>query len=147
MSYERLNKDIYYLSIAEVVAKRSTCIRRQYGAVLVKNDEIIATGYNGSPRGHTNCCDSGICWREENNVPHGEQYEKCCAVHAEQNCLISASRKDTIGSTLYLFGIEDGHPINQAKPCDICYKMLVNAGIDNIVSVTLNEVEDSKNDL
>jgi dCMP deaminase len=110
------------------VAQRSTCIRRQYGAVIVKNDEIIATGYNGSPRGEENCCDRGQCWREANNIPHGERYEACRSVHAEQNAIISASRSDLIGSTMYLVGFENGKPI-QAIPCDICARLIKNAGI------------------
>ena len=89
---DRINKLEYYLGIAEQVAKRSTCLRRQYGAVIVKNDEIISTGYNGAPRGMTNCCDSGECWRKANGIPHGTQYEACVAVHAEQNAISSASR-------------------------------------------------------
>lgn len=128
----RIDKEEYYLGIALAVAKRSTCIRRQYGAVIVKNDEIIATGYNGSPRGTKNCCDTGYCWREENNIPHGERYEACKSVHAEQNAIISASRKDMIGSTLYLAGIENGKVI-KAVPCDICCRMIINSGIKEVV--------------
>ena len=100
MSYERPDKHTYYLNIAKAVSKRSTCLRRQYGAIIVKNDEIIATGYNGSARGEPNCCDEGVCWREAHNIPHGEQYEKCVAVHAEQNAIISAARRDMIGATM-----------------------------------------------
>lgn len=127
----RISKTEYYLGIAEAVAKRSTCLRRQYGAVIVKNDEIIATGYNGPPRNEVNCCDIGQCWRENHNIPHGEQYEACLAVHAEQNAIISASRKDLIDSVLYLTGFENGLPIpcEQIKPCKICERMLINAGV------------------
>ena len=96
----RISKQDYYLGIAAAVARRSTCLRRQYGAVIVKNDEIVATGYNGAPRGEDNCCDVGECWRERNNIPHGEQYEKCVAVHAECNAIISASRRDMLGEGL-----------------------------------------------
>ncbi len=132
----RISKAEYYLGIAEAVAKRSTCLRRQYGAIIVKNDEIIATGYNGSPRGSDNCCDVGYCWREENNIPHGEQYEACLAVHAEQNAIISASRRDAIGATLYLVGFENGKriPAEQVKPCKTCEKMIVNSGITKVVT-------------
>lgn len=130
----RVSKKEYYLGIALAVAKRSTCIRRQYGAVIVKNDEIIATGYNGSPRGEQNCCDIKYCWREANSVPHGERYEACKSVHAEQNAIISASRKDMIGSVMYLVGIEKGKVI-KAVPCDICRRMIVNAGIRKVVTV------------
>ena len=130
----RIDKDSYYLNIARAVSLRSTCLRRQYGAVIVNNDEIIATGYNGSPRGCENCCDVGECWRETHGIPHGEQYEKCVAVHAEQNAIISAPRDKMIGATLYLFGRE-GTDVILAVPCDICDRMLRNAGIARVVSV------------
>ena len=129
----RISKIEYYLNVAKAVAQRSTCLRRQYGAVIVKNDEIIATGYNGSPRGECNCCDKGECWREENNVPHGKQYEACKSVHAEQNAIISASRSDMIGSTMYLVGFENGKPI-VAIPCDICRRLIINAGIEEVIN-------------
>ena len=132
---ERISKENYYLSIAAEVARRSTCLRRQYGAVIVKNDEIVATGYNGAPRGDENCCDVGSCWRERNNIPHGEQYEKCVAVHAEQNAIISASRRDMLGSTLYLSGFEAGRPIEDATPCLICARLIKNAGIARVVNL------------
>ncbi|MDO4564319.1 MAG: dCMP deaminase family protein [Clostridia bacterium] len=125
----RISKQEYYLSIAAEVAKRSTCLRRQYGAVIVKNDEIVATGYNGAPRGDINCCDKGQCWREEKGIPHGEQYEKCVAVHAECNAIISASRNEMLGSSIYLFGWENGAPIEDPRPCEICSRMIKNAGI------------------
>lgn len=133
MSYERPTKNQYYLNIAKSVAKRSTCLRRQYGAIIVKNDEIIATGYNGAARGEPNCCDQGICWREANGIPHGQQYEKCVAVHAEQNAIISAARKDMIGSTMYLYGEENG-TILKAQPCEICSKLIRNAGIEFVIT-------------
>jgi dCMP deaminase len=130
---ERIGKDAYYLAIAAEVAKRSTCLRRQYGAVIVKNDEIVATGYNGAPRGDPNCCDVGVCWRDRNNIPHGEQYEKCVAVHAEANAIISASRNEMIGSTLYLSGFEGfDHPIEAPVPCVMCTRMIKNAGIAKV---------------
>lgn len=132
----RISKTDYYLEIASVVAKRSTCLRRQYGAVIVNNDEIVSTGYNGSPRSYTNCCDVGRCWRETNNVPHGERYEECLAVHAEQNAIISAARKDMIGATLYLAGFENGERLSpdQVKPCKICEKMIQNSGIVVVIT-------------
>lgn len=136
----RISKKEYYLGIALAVAKRSTCIRRQYGAVIVKNDEIIATGYNGSPRYEENCCDEGYCWRESNKIPHGERYEACKSVHAEMNAIISASRKDMIGSTLYLAGIENGNII-KAVPCDICRRMITNAGIERVISTEVESNE------
>lgn len=133
-SKDRRNKDEYYLDIAASVAKRSTCLRRRYGAVIVNNDEIIATGYNGSPRGEKNCCDTGECWREAHHIPHGEQYEKCVSVHAEMNAIISAARKDMVGGTLYLAGFEVIEPIN-AIPCTICRRLIKNAGIKRVVNI------------
>ena len=99
---DRRDKINYYLDIAETVAERSTCLRRCYGAIIVNNDEIISTGYNGAPRGRKNCIDLGRCIREELKIPSGERYELCRSVHAEQNCIISASRRDMLGATLYL---------------------------------------------
>ena len=132
---ERISKRDYYLSIAAEVAKRSTCLRRQYGAVIVKNDEIIATGYNGAPRGDENCCDVGSCWRDRHNIPHGEQYEKCVAVHAEANAIISASRNEMLGSTLYLFGFEGfDQPIENPAPCIMCARLIKNAGIERVIN-------------
>ena len=131
---ERVSKRQYYLDIAAEVARRSTCLRRQYGAVIVKNDEIVATGYNGAPRGDENCCDVGVCWRDAHNIPHGEQYEKCVAVHAECNAIISASRNEMLGSTLYLFGFEKGAPMKAPEPCVMCARMIKNAGITTVIN-------------
>lgn len=128
----RPEKPEYYLEIARAVAKRSTCRRRQYGAVIVNNDEIVATGYNGAARGIRDCLERGSCWREENGIPHGEQYEKCMSVHAEQNAIISASRAEMIGATIYLVGFENGSEIDNPKPCCICSRMIRNAGITTI---------------
>ena len=131
----RPSKDEYYLNIAEAVLQRSTCLRRKYGAVIVKDDEIIATGYNGAPRGEKNCCDTGKCQREEKQIPHGERYEECCAVHAEMNAIISASRRDMIGATLYLAGREaDGSIVPTTSPCIICERLIRNAGITAVVT-------------
>lgn len=124
----RPSKVNYYLDIAKSVSARSTCLRRRYGAIIVKNDEIIATGYNGAPRGEENCCTIGECYRKENDIPHGTQYELCRSVHAEQNAIISAARKDMIGSDLYLYGEEDGKEI-YVWPCTICTRLIKNAGI------------------
>ncbi|MDO4572379.1 MAG: dCMP deaminase family protein [Clostridia bacterium] len=133
---KRISKQAYYLGIAAEVARRSTCLRRQYGAVIVKNDEIVATGYNGAPRGEDNCCDLGECWREAHNIPHGEQYEKCVAVHAECNAIISASRNEMLGSTLYLAGFEGlGNPIQNPLPCMICSRLIKNAGIEKVINL------------
>lgn len=128
----RISKQEYYLALARAVSLRSTCLRRQYGAVIVKDDMIIATGYNGSARGEHNCCDVGECWREINHIPHGERYEACVAVHAEDNAISQAGRK-SIGATLYLAGFENGKPI-EATPCLMCQRKIKNAGIKEVIS-------------
>lgn len=130
----RPNKNDYYLAIAQNVAKRSTCIRRQYGAVIVKDDRIISTGYNGSARGEVNCCDTGYCFREEHNIPHGKQYELCQAVHAEANAIINANPSDMIGATLYLAGFENGEPMDNPEPCMMCRRLIINARIDKVIN-------------
>lgn len=129
----RPTKDKYYLGIAQAVSKRSTCLRRQYGAVIVNGDEIIATGYNGSPRGQENCCDVSICHRA-GAVHNDGNYGDCASVHAEMNAIISASRKDMIDSTLYLAGYENGQEIVNAEPCPICQRSIQNAGIERVIS-------------
>lgn len=128
---ERIGKDEYYLGIAKAVSARSTCLRRQYGAIVVKDDRIISTGYNGSARGEENCCDVGECWREAHGIPHGEQYEKCVGVHAEDNAISQAGR-EAIGGVLYLAGIENGKLID-AAPCLMCERKIKNAGIERVV--------------
>lgn len=130
----RPDKNEYFLGIAEAVAKRSTCIRRQYGAVIVKNGVIVSTGYNGAPRGAENCCDVGTCFREANNIPHGERYELCQAIHAEENAIMNANPADRNGATLYLVGIEDGKRIEKPQPCKMCEKRIQNAQIRWVVS-------------
>lgn len=130
----RISKDRYYLNIAEAVADRSTCRRRRYGAVIVNHDEIVATGYNGAARGVSDCLERGYCWREANGIPHGEQYEKCLGVHAEQNAIISAARSEMIGGTLYLAGFEGFYRIEDPRPCLICSRMIRNAGITRVVT-------------
>lgn len=130
----RISKDEHYLEIARAVSKRSTCLRRQYGCIIVKNDEIISTGYNGSARGEVNCCDAGHCHREQMNVPHGEQYEKCVGIHAEQNAIISASRQDMIGSTMYLTGYMGAFEIVNPEPCLICERMIKQSGIERVIN-------------
>lgn len=132
MTLKRISKDNYYLEIAKAVALRSTCIRRKYGAVIVKDDRIISTGYNGSARGEVNCCDVGTCWREALGVPHGERYEMCVAVHAEDNAISQAGR-ETVGATLYLAGFENGAVI-AAAPCMMCERKIKNAGIARVVT-------------
>ncbi len=131
----RIDKTNYYLDVAESILERSTCIRRTFGVVIVKNDEIIATGYNGAPRGRKNCIDLGYCMREKLNVPRGERYELCRSVHGEQNAIISAARKDMIGATLYMVGKEheSGEYVKDARPCAMCKRTIINSGIEKIV--------------
>ncbi len=114
----RINKENYYLDIAQTVLERATCLRRVYGAIIVNNDEIIATGYNGAPRGRANCVDLGYCSREAMQVPRGERYELCRSVHAEANAIISAARRDIVGGTLYLVGRDarTGELLSDAPP-------------------------------
>lgn len=130
----RVDKVNYYLDIAETVAERGTCIRRNFGAIIVKNDEIISTGFVGAPRGRKNCCDLKYCTREELKVPRGERYELCRSVHAEQNAIISAERNKMIGAALYLVGINysDGSYVEKSNPCALCKRMIINAGIKDI---------------
>ncbi|NLH01006.1 MAG: cytidine deaminase [Clostridiales bacterium] len=132
---KRTSKDDYYLGIADAVLSRSTCLRRKYGAIIVKADEILSTGYNGAPRGRENCCDLGFCTREHLNIPSGERYELCRSVHAEQNAIISCSRRDMLSSTLYLVGrdAKTGEIIT-AEPCSLCRRFILNAGIERVVS-------------
>lgn len=132
---DRIDKINYYLDIAETVSKRGTCLRNNYGSVIVKNDEIISTGYTGAPRGRKNCIDLGVCRRQQNNTPSGSGYELCRSVHSEQNAIISSKRKDMIGSTLYLVGVNkrNGKYISDNKPCTLCKRMIINAGIERVV--------------
>jgi len=131
---KRRDKINYYLDMAEVALERSTCIRRNFGAVLVANDEIIATGYNGAPRGRKNCCEMKECIREKLKVPRGERYELCRSLHAEQNAIISAERSKMLGATLYLCGknYDDGSYIENSNPCSMCKRTIINAGIKDI---------------
>lgn len=141
VKHNRPTKDEYYLGIARAVAMRSTCIRKQYGVVIVKNDRIISTGYNGSARGEENCCDTGECWRETNNIPSGERYEQCKAIHAEDNAITFANGQDLIGATLYLTGLKDGIIID-AEPCLMCKRKIANSGIIKVVA-SLSTKEDN----
>ena len=131
----RIDKENYYLDIAETVLERSTCLRRCYGAIIVNNDEIVSTGYNGAPRGRKNCMDLGCCTREAMRVPSGERYELCRSVHAEMNAIISAARRDTLGSTPYLAGREakTGELLHDATSCSMCRRLIINAGIERVV--------------
>ena len=132
---ERISKENYYLDIAETVLERATCLRRVYGAIIVKNDEIISTGYNGAPRGRANCVDMGYCSREAMNVPRGERYELCRSVHAEANAIISASRRDMVGGTIYLVGrnAATGELLPDATSCLMCRRMVINTGLERVV--------------
>lgn len=131
----RKSKENYYLDLAEVVSQRCTCLRRHYGAIIVKNDEVISTGYVGAPRGRKNCSDIGECIREKLNIPRGERYELCRSVHAEANAIISASRRDMIGSTLYLVGVEasTGEYVSGGNSCSMCKRMIINSGISTVI--------------
>ena len=132
---KRISKENYYLDIAQTVLERATCLRRVYGAIIVKNDEIIATGYNGAPRGRANCVDLGYCSREAMRVPRGERYELCRSVHAEANAIISAARRDTVGGTLYLVGrdAQTGALLSDATSCSMCRRLVINAGLEKVV--------------
>ena len=131
----RRDKINYYLDIAETVLSRGTCLRRNFGAIIVNNDQIISTGYAGAPRGRKNCNDLGYCMRERLNVPRGTRYELCRSVHAEANAIIHAERSETIGSTLYLVGAEcdTGEYVNAASPCAMCKRLVINAGITTVI--------------
>ena len=132
---ERRDKTNYYLDLADVVSKRCTCLRRHYGAVIVKNDEVISTGYVGAPRGRKNCTDLGYCVRNKLNIPRGERYELCRSVHAEANAIISAEREKMIGSTLYLSGreVETDEYIANSNSCSMCKRLIINAGIQTVI--------------
>ena len=131
----RIDKVNYYLDIAQTVAERSTCLRRHYGAIIVKHDEIVSSGYNGAPRGRKNCADLGRCTREELNIPSGERYELCRSVHAEANAIISASRREMLGSTLYMACVDpnSGELIAHSTSCSMCRREIINAGIEKII--------------
>lgn len=133
--FSRRDKTNYYLDLAETVSQRGTCLRRLYGAVIVKNDEVISTGYVGAPRGRANCSDLGYCLRTKMGVPRGERYELCRSVHAEANAIISASRNDMLGSTLYLVGkeVSTGEYIKNAICCSMCKRLVINAGISTVI--------------
>lgn len=138
MDIKRISKDEYYLNIALAVSKRSTCLKRHYGCVVVNDDVIVSTGYNGNPRYESNCCDVGTCKRQ--NAQRYSDYKNCNAVHAEQNALIVANRKNMLGGIAYLacegfdsnsqMWVEDDNPV----PCNICLNMLKNAGISKIIN-------------
>ena len=132
---ERVSKTNYYLDIAETVSQRSTCLRRRFGAIIVKNDVIVSTGYNGAPRGRQNCNDLGVCMRDKLGIPRGERYELCRSIHAEANAIISASREQMLGSTLYLCCTDPktGEVIGGMNCCMMCKRQVINAGISRVV--------------
>ena len=132
---QRRDKQNYYLDIAQTVLERGTCLRRNFGAILVSHDEIIATGYTGAPRGRRNCCDCGECMREKLGVPRGQRYELCRSVHAEANAIIAASRDEMIGAALYLVGRDarTGELVADANSCAMCKRLIINAGIAEVI--------------
>lgn len=132
---ERISKENYYLDIAMTVAERGTCLRRKFGAIIVKNDVIISTGYNGAPRGRKNCCDLQFCQRESLGIPRGERYEMCRSVHAEQNAIIAAPREQMLGATLYMACVSptDGELVAGCNSCMMCKRVILNAGIETVV--------------
>lgn len=135
----RISKDEYYMNIAREAVARSTCFRARHGAVIVKDDQIISTGYVGAPRKTKDCFERGNCLRRELGIPSGQRYELCRSVHSEQNAIINASRSgiSLLGAKMYLYSVkldeEKEVPID-AYPCFICKKMIVNAGIAELVS-------------
>ncbi len=132
---ERVSKHNYYLDIAQTVSERSTCLRKRYGAIIVKNDVIVSTGYNGAPRGRQNCSDIGICQREKLGIPRGERYELCRSVHSEANAIIAAPRDQMLGSTLYMVCTEPGtgEIVSGTSSCMMCKRMVINAGIETVI--------------
>lgn len=132
---ERISKENYYLDIAQTVAERGTCLRRKFGAIIVKNDSIISTGYAGAPRGRVNCCDLNFCLRDKMNIPRGERYELCRSVHAEANAIIAAPRDLMLGATLYLSCIDSksGEVVGGTCCCQMCKRLVINAGIEKVV--------------
>ena len=139
---ERVSKENYYLDIAETVSERSTCLRKRYGAIIVKNDVIVSTGYNGAPRGRRNCSDIGFCMRENLGIPRGERYELCRSVHSEANAIIAASREQMLGSTLYMACVDPktGEVVPGTSSCMMCKRQIINAGIARVV------IRDTKTD-
>ena len=132
---ERVSKINYYLDIAQPVSQRSTCLRRRFGAIIVKNDVIVSTGYNGAPRGRQNCNDIGVCMRDKLGIPRGERYELCRSIHAEANAIISASREQMLGSTLYLCCTDPKTEeiIGGMNCCMMCKRQVINAGISKVI--------------
>ena len=132
---DRISKENYYLDIAETVSERSTCLRKKYGSIIVKNDVILSTGYNGAPRGRANCIDIGYCMRDKLMIPRGERYEMCRSLHSEANAIINASREQMLGATLYMVCTDpkDGSLVAGTNSCMMCKRMILNAGIAQVV--------------
>ena len=132
---KRVSKENYYLDIAQTVSERSTCLRKRFGAIIVKNDSIISTGYKGAPRGRANCNELGFCLREKLQIPRGERYELCRSVHAEANAIISAARRDMVGGTIYLVGrdAQTGALLSDATSCSMCRRLVINSGLEKVV--------------
>ncbi len=132
---ERVSKINYYLDIAQTVSERSTCLRKKYGAIIVQNDSIVATGYNGAPRGRQNCSDLGFCMRDKLGIPRGERYEMCRSVHAENNAIISASRDEMLGATIYMACVDakTGELLGGTTSCAMCKRVVINAGIKTVI--------------
>lgn len=132
---ERISKENYYLDIAQTVAERSTCLRKKYGAIIVKNDTIVSTGYVGAPRGRKNCSDLCRCMRDEMNIPRGERYEMCRSVHAEMNAIINASREQMLDGVMYLACVDakTGELVKNACCCMMCKRLVLNAGITKVI--------------
>jgi dCMP deaminase len=151
MTPARTSKDLYYLGIAKEVSKRSTCFRRAIGAIIVRDDQIISTGYVGSPRKTKDSLEHGFCLRDKLGIPHGQRYELCRSVHAEQNAIINAARAGVslLGGDMYIYGSapDTAEPVS-AFPCYICKKMLINCGLRRVVcsmadgGITIFQVED-----
>lgn len=138
----RVDKVNYYLNMAETASERGTCLRRLYGAVIVKNDRIVSTGYVGAPRKTKNCNDIGSCKRQTLNIPRGQQYELCRSVHAEMNAIIQASPEEMDGSSIYLCGKEkdSGEYVKNSEPCILCKRLIINSGIKEVI------IRDTKTD-
>jgi dCMP deaminase len=138
----RISKHNYYLDIAQTVAERGTCMRRLFGAIIVKDDVIVSTGYNGAPRGRQNCSDLGYCMRDKLNIPRGERYELCRSVHAEANAIIAAARERMLGATIYMACIDpkDDSLVSGTSSCMMCKRLIINAGISQVV------IRDTKDD-
>ena len=131
----RVSKHNYYLDIARTVAERSTCLRKMYGAIIVKDDVIVSTGYNGAPRGRKNCSDINYCMRDKLNIPRCERYELCRSVHAEANAIIAAARERMLGATIYMVCVDpnSGEIVGGTSSCMMCKRQIINAGISTVI--------------